>query len=103
MRDEFERQAQRIQRIARRTFYQRGEIWEDAGYDPKKQTEAIRIKPFSDAYFALARRSQPFAQWAALGSVTLAIGASRALTLAVDGRETLTEKETEDLLAGLKN
>ena len=104
MKDAFAEQSQRLRRIARRTFYQKDALWQDASYDPKKQTELIKIKPFSDAYFALARRSKPFAQWAALGNVTLSVSATRGLQLTDESgsRETLSEKEASDLLAGLK-
>lgn len=102
MKDAYAAQAQRLRRIAGRTFYQNGANWEDARFDAKKQTELVKVKPFSDAYFALARRSKPFAQWAALGQVTLVLTDKRALQLMDDGKETLTDKEADDLLAGLK-
>ncbi len=102
LKDAYVAQAQRLRRVSGRTFWQNGTLWQDATYDPKKQTELIKIKPFSDAYFALTRRSKPFAQWAALGQALIAVNAKQAVALSDDGKETLTDREADALVSGLK-
>jgi Ca-activated chloride channel homolog len=102
LKDAYQNQAQRLRRVAGRTFWQNGPLWQDAGYDPKKQTELVKIKPFSEAYFALTRRSKPFAQWAAVGQAIIVVNAKQAVALSDDGKETLTDREADALVSGVK-
>lgn len=97
-RDLAEERARRIQNVAGRAFYQRGPVWEDATYDPKKQTEVVKVRLFSDAYFALVRRNRTLARWAALGAqVRVAVNARQAVEFGDTGKETLTEAELKAL------
>lgn len=102
LKDAYEARSRQLRRVAGRTFWQNGAQWQDANYDPKKQTEQVRVKPFSDAYFALTRRSKAFAQWAALGEAVIAVNARQAVVLADDGKDSLSDKEADALLADLK-
>lgn len=95
-----EAQLQKIQYAGNRAFYQRGVAWEDGTYDPKKQTELVKIKLYSDAYFALVRRSPDWAKWAAVGQSVLVVANSRqAIQFGEEGKEKLTEKELGALLS----
>jgi Ca-activated chloride channel family protein len=94
-----EAQARQIQYTGNRAFYQRGTNWEDGTYDPKKQTELVKIKLYSDAYFALVRRSGDWAKWAAVGAnVVVVASAKKAIQFSEDGKEKLTDKELDALL-----
>ncbi|MES2461119.1 MAG: VIT and VWA domain-containing protein, partial [Armatimonadota bacterium] len=89
-----EQSAQRIQNVASRTFYQVGPVWTDANFDKAKQKEIVRVKLYSDAYFALTRRNADLAKWAALGDqVLIAANAKQALQFGLEGKESLTESE----------
>jgi Ca-activated chloride channel homolog len=86
--------AGQIQYANSRAFYQRNNRWEDGKFDPKKQAEIVKIKLYSEAYFALTRRNADFGKWAAIGeSVLVTVSAKQAILFSDDGKETLTEKE----------
>lgn len=86
--------AQRVQNVARRTFFQVGPIWTDATFDAKKQKEIVTVKLYSPAYFALTRRNADLAKWAALGpQVLVAANATQAIQFGETGKETLTDAE----------
>jgi Ca-activated chloride channel family protein len=90
--------AKRIQNVASRTFYQVGPLWTDANFDKAKQKEIVKVKLYSDAYFALTRRNADFAKWAALGDqVLIAANATQAVQFGTDGKEALTEVEVKAL------
>ena len=94
-----EAQARQIQYSGSRAFYQRGANWEDGTYDPKKQTELVKIKLYSDAYFALVRRSGSWAKWAAVGeNVVVVANAKQAIQFGDEGKEKLTDKELTELV-----
>ena len=90
--------AKRLQNIAGRTFVQRGAVWTDATFDPKKQMQVVTIKTFSTAYFALVARNADFGKWAALGDeVLIAANAKQAVRFGATGKETLTAAEVAGL------
>lgn len=94
-----EKQAQQIQYANNRAFYQRGSQWEDSKYDPKKQTELVKIKLYSDAYFALVRRSGAWAKWASVGeNVIVTANAKQAILFGNEGKEKLTDAELTQLV-----
>lgn len=94
-----EKQAQQIQYANNRAFYQRGSQWEDSKYDPKKQTELVKIKLYSDAYFALVRRSSAWAKWASVGeNVIVTANAKQAILFSNEGKEKLTDAELTQLV-----
>jgi Ca-activated chloride channel family protein len=47
---------QNVRHVAHRAFYRRDGRWVDATLSKEQQTQAQRVKQFSDEYFALARR-----------------------------------------------
>ena len=47
---------QNIRNVGNRTFYQRAGRWVDSQVTEKQETNAKRIKQFSDEYFELARQ-----------------------------------------------
>ncbi len=47
---------QNVRSIGNRTFYQRGGQWVDSQVTKEQETNATRVKQFSDEYFALASR-----------------------------------------------
>jgi len=64
-----------VQNIAGRTFYQRGNFWEDSGVrDNQKFTQ---VKQFSDAHFALLRAYPKLSQYSTLGNVRLVLETAR--------------------------
>jgi Ca-activated chloride channel homolog len=94
-----EEQLQRIQYVGSRAFYQRGKSWEDGTFDSKKQTEVVKIKLYSDAYFALVRRSGDWAKWAAVGEEVIVVANKKqAIQFGEEGKEKLTDKELTELL-----
>jgi hypothetical protein len=48
--------AKNIKQIGNRTFYRRANRWVDATVTKEQETRAVRVKQFSDEYFALARQ-----------------------------------------------
>jgi Ca-activated chloride channel family protein len=93
--------ARRIQNVGSRAFYQVGSLWQDATYDAKKQKQIVKIKLYSPAYFALTRRNQSLAQWAALGeNVLVTANATQAIQFGPEGKESLTESEVKELAGG---
>lgn len=90
--------ARRVQNVAARTFFQVGANWTDATYDAKKQTQVVKVKLYSPAYFALTRRNADLAKWAALGpQVLVRANATQAIQFGDDGKEALTEAEVKAL------
>jgi Ca-activated chloride channel family protein len=90
--------ARQIQNVASRTFYNRANIWTDAGFDAAKQKQVVKVKAFSPAYFALTRRNADLAKWAAVGDqVLIAVNATQAVQFGPEGKETLTEAEVKAL------
>ena len=87
-----------VQNVNSRAFYQNAGHWQDATYDPKKQKEIVKIKLYSDAYFALTRRNADFARWAALGeNVLVAANSTQAVQFGNEGKEKLTDSEIRQL------
>ena len=49
--------SQNIRNVGNRTFYQRGGQWIDSQVTKTQETNAKRVKQFSDEYFELARQN----------------------------------------------
>ena len=93
--------ARRVQNVASRTFYQIGTVWTDSAYDTKKQKEVVKVKLYSNAYFALTKRNANLAKWASLGeNVLVAANAKQAVQFGETGKDTLTESEITVLAGG---
>ena len=88
-----------VQNIARRTFYQRGNFWEDAGVAEKQQFTQVR--QFSDAHFALLKRYPKLSQYSQLGNVRVILENNNGLEIGPEGKDQLTDKEIDSLLRNL--
>jgi Ca-activated chloride channel family protein len=74
-----------VQTIGEKTFYWKNDRWRDADVTADGEKNPIRIKPFSDAYFALAARENGrFAKYLALDGAVLVV---------VDGKTYLITKD----------
>ena len=88
-----------VQNIARRTFYQRGDFWEDAAL--QQNQKLVRIKQFSEAHFRLLRAYPKLAQYSALGNVRLVLENNQALEIGPAGKDQISDTELKELLKGL--
>ncbi len=88
-----------VQNVARRTFYQRGQYWEDAAV--KDNQKFVQIKQFSDAHFALLRAYPKLSQYSTLGNLRLVLENSQAIEIGPDGKDKLTDAELRSLLKGV--
>jgi hypothetical protein len=63
-----------IQTIGEKTFYWKNDCWRDADVTAENEKNLTRIKPFSDAYFALAARDKGrFAKYLTLDGPVLIV------------------------------
>ncbi len=85
-----------VQNVSGRTFYQRGEYWEDA--DLKVAQNLMQIKQFSRAHFDLIKAYPKLAQFSTLGNLRIIMPNNQALEIGTDGKETLTSSEVQELL-----
>lgn len=85
-----------VQNVAQRTFYQRGNYWEDGNIKPDQKF--VRIKQFSDAHFQLLAKHPKLSQFSTLGNVRLLLENSNAIEIGPEGKEKLTDKELKELL-----
>ncbi|MFL5560908.1 MAG: VIT domain-containing protein [Gemmatimonadaceae bacterium] len=88
-------------RIGARFFTLRDGEWTDARVDaPSASTiRRVRVKPYSDAYFALIRAIPDLGEPFALGDRVLVIGRAAAIELAADGSERLSDAQVAALSA----
>ncbi len=91
--------AANVQNVARRTFYQRGDYWEDARVGEGQ--EFLQIKQFSDAHFRLLEAYPGLSQYSTLGNVRLVLENNQAIEIGPDGKEKLTDAEIDSLLKGV--
>ncbi len=89
-----------VQNVASRTFYQRGEFWEDAGLMPDQK--AMQIKQFSDAHFKLLKAYPKLAQYSTLGNVRAILANNNAVEIGPKGQETLSDAEMKSLTVQAK-
>ena len=74
---------QNIRQVANRAFYRRDGRWVDATVTKGQESQAKRVKQFSDEYFALARRhGRQFTQYVVFDEPVL---------VALDGQAYLVE------------
>lgn len=85
-----------VQNVARHTFYQRGDYWEDADLQPNQK--AIQIKQFSEAHFKLLKADRRFAQFSTLGNVRVVMANNQAVEIGPEGKEKLTDEELKELM-----
>ncbi|MDH7602654.1 MAG: VIT and VWA domain-containing protein [Armatimonadota bacterium] len=91
--------AANVQNVARKTFYQRGNFWEDSALQPNQKL--VQIKQFSDAHFALLRAYSKLAQYSTLGNVRLVLENGQAVEIGPEGKEVINEADLKGLLRGL--
>lgn len=84
-----------VQNIASRTFYQRGDYWEDAELKPNQKV--VQIKQFSDAHFKLIKAYPKLSQFSTLGNLRLIMANNQAVEIGPNGKETLTSEELKNL------
>lgn len=87
-----------VQNVAQKTFYQRGQYWEDANLKPNQQF--VKIKQFSDAHFKLLANYPKLSQYSTLGNVRLLLSNNRGIEIGPDGKDKLTDREISELLKG---
>jgi Ca-activated chloride channel homolog len=85
-----------VQNVSRRTFYQRGSFWEDAGL--KENQQSMRIKQFSNAHFKLIKADRRVAQYSTLGNVRIVLENNQAIEIGPDGKDEMTDAEINALL-----
>jgi hypothetical protein len=85
-------------RIGERLFTLANGVWTDARY--VTTLKAVRVRPYSSAYFDLVKRLDGIASVFALGDRLVVAGRSVAIELAADGVERLTSSELDALARG---
>lgn len=88
-----------VQNVAQRTFYQRGQYWEDGNIKPDQKF--LQIKQFSDAHFQLLAKYPKLSQFSTLGSVRLLLENNNAVEIGPEGKTKLTDAEMKALLKGI--
>lgn len=88
--------AANVQNVARRTFYQRGDYWEDGNLKPDQKT--VQIKQFSDAHFALLKRYPKLSQYSTLGNIRVMLENNQAVEIGPEGKEKLSDEDLKTLL-----
>ena len=62
--DEMGAAVETVRNIGNRAFYRRGDRWVDSTLTEEQEKNPVRVKQFSDEYFALARRhGRDFSQY----------------------------------------
>lgn len=87
-----------VQNVARRTFYQRGNFWEDA--DLKPNQNMFQVKQFSEAHFQLLKAYPKLSQYSTLGNVRVILENKQAVEIGPNGKEKLTDEELKTLTKG---
>jgi len=78
-------------------FELRNGVWTDTSWE--KDNEPVKVKYLSDAYFKLLERDADLKEAFALGeSVLVVLKSGKAVLIAKDGKEDLTDKELGELL-----
>jgi Ca-activated chloride channel homolog len=90
---------QGYQQVARRTFYQNGEMWVDTTWQQGAQqgTKVLQVKAFSQAYFDLLQARPDLAPYLAMGNQVQVQLARVGIQVGPEGLETLTADQLEEL------
>lgn len=89
-----------VQNVARRTFYQRGQFWEDL--DVKPEQKFVQVKQFSDAHFKLMAVAPKVAQYSSLGNIRVILENGQGIEIGPEGKEKMDDKEIDALVSGPK-
>jgi Ca-activated chloride channel homolog len=84
-------------RVGTRTFIMRDSVWTDARFS--EGTRVVKVKPYSEAYFALVRELPDLAAAFALGDRVLVRGTTVAIAVASDGAERMSAAEIKSIVA----
>ncbi len=85
----------RVQNVAGRTFYKRGNVWFDNGYPSGRKV--FLVKNLSDAHFQLIHALPSLAKYAAVGDEVVIDLGKTAVQLGNQGKEKLTEAELREI------
>jgi Ca-activated chloride channel family protein len=85
----------RVQNVAGRTFFKRGEVWFDNNY--KNGRKVVQIKSLSDAHFQLLDSVPSLARYASVGDEVLIDLGKAAIQLGKTGKEKLSASELREL------
>jgi Ca-activated chloride channel family protein len=84
-------------RVDTRTFVMRDSVWTDARFS--EGTRVVKVKAYSEAYFALVRELPDVAAAFALGDRVLVRGTNIAIAVAPDGVERMSGAELKSVAA----
>ena len=83
--------------VGKKMFYRVADVWVDRDYS--KESEVTKVKYASDAYFLLIEKIPELKKFFALGDrVIVVLKSGKAIQVADEGKEKLTEEEIAELL-----
>ncbi len=89
-----------VKTIAGKRFEEFEGVWIDASYEAKKHTQIIKVKAFSDAYFAILKAHPELKDVFALGDRVVWVSPTDKVLIIDDGgKDALSEKEISELFA----
>jgi len=89
-----EMDAQNTRRTASRMFVLQDSVWTDTR-SASARARTVRVRPYSDAYFALMNRTPELREVFALGDRVEARGRAVTVVLAADGLERLSAADVD--------
>ena len=95
--------AHRIKTSAGRTFIERDGVWSDSQWNAAtNKLPVMKVKGYSDAYFAVLRTLPRFKDALALGDHVIIVGKDLVLEIVGDGAATLTPAQLEQVRRSLE-
>jgi Ca-activated chloride channel family protein len=86
--------------VAGKAFVRQGDQLVDARYREPFAGRVVRVRPYSDAYFALLEAQPVLARWFALGDHVVVVGRGVVVRVADDGAEMLGDGDLAAVRAG---
>jgi Ca-activated chloride channel homolog len=86
--------------VAGTAFVRHGDQFVDARYREPFVGRVVRVRPYSDAYFALVEAQPALARWFALGDHVVVVGRGVVVRVADDGAETVGDGDLAAVRAG---
>ncbi|HOJ58768.1 MAG TPA: VIT and VWA domain-containing protein [bacterium] len=96
--EESRKKVEKIQGVryaGQQAFFQRGSAWISTQFDEKQP--AIKVKPYSDAYFQLADLSPEIAKILSIGTEISFVHKGQMIQITENGQENLTEEQLKIL------
>ena len=90
------RQVTTVVHAGARTFFNRDNLWVDSEYEG--EPEAVKVKRFSDAYFALLDAAPETGRYLALGDEVIFLMNGRAIHICDEGTSEFSESELKALV-----